>query len=78
MDNGFSNYFLISLSLSLFGLCINKLQERVNKVAKEEGLDGLKFIEVLIFIFLYVNDVGLFSYIIDVMQHSITRNIQSN
>ena len=60
MDNGFSNYFLISLSLSLFGLCINKLQERVNKVAKEEGLDGLKFIEVLIFIFLYVNDVVLF------------------
>ena len=29
----------------------------INKVAKEEGLDGLKLIELLIFILLYVNDV---------------------
>ena len=56
------------LSLTLFGLCINKLEEIVNKAAKEKGLDGQEFIQEFIFLLLYVEDV-LFSYTLDDMQH---------
>ena len=48
MDSGFSKYFLSNmgvkqgcpLSPTLFGLCIDKLEEVVNKVAREEGLNA--------------------------------------
>ena len=51
MDSGFSKYFLsnmgvkqgCSLSPTLFGLCIDKL-ELVNKVAREEGFNAPKLI----------------------------------
>ena len=47
-------------SLSLFGLCIDKLEEIVNTIVKEEGLDGPNLVQDLIFILPYVNDVVLF------------------
>ena len=45
------------LSLTLFGLCIDKFDKIVTEFAKEEGLDGKKFMQELIFILLYVDDV---------------------
>ena len=45
------------LSPTLFGLCVDKLEEIVSKVAQEEGLNGPKLIHELIFILLYVDDV---------------------
>ena len=56
-------------SLSLFGLCINKLEEIIKKVAKEEKLDGPKLMHELIFTLLYADDAVLFSYSLDGMQH---------
>ena len=47
------------LSPTLFGLCVDKLEEIVSKVAQEEGLHGPKLMHELIFILLYV-DVVLF------------------
>ena len=44
------------LSPTLFGLCVDKLEEIVSKVAQEEGLNGPKLIHELIFILLYVDD----------------------
>ena len=48
MDSGFSKHFLSNmgvkqgcpLSPTLFSLCIDKLEEMVNKVAREEGLNA--------------------------------------
>ena len=56
------------LSPTLFGLCVDKLEEIVSKVAQEEGLNGPKLIHELIFILLYV-DVVLFWYNLDDMQN---------
>ena len=77
MDNGFSKYFLSNmgvkqehpLSPTLFGLCIDELEERKNKVVKKEGLGGPKLMHELIFILMYAEDVALFSYNLDDMQH---------
>ena len=44
----------------IFGLFIDKFSEIVNKLAKEEGLDGPKLMHELIFILPYANGV-LFS-----------------
>ena len=48
MNSGFSKHFLSNievkqgcqLSPTLFGLCIDKLEEVVNNVAREEGLNA--------------------------------------
>ena len=45
------------LSPTLFGLCIDKLEERKNKVVKKEGLGGPKLMYELIFILLYVDNM---------------------
>ena len=58
------------LSPTLFGLCIDKLEEVImNKVAIEGGLNAPKLIQHVILLLQYVNDVVLFSYDIDNMQH---------
>ena len=41
----------------------------VNKVAKEDELDGPQLMHELIFILRYANDVALFSHNWDDMQH---------
>ena len=56
------------LSPTLFGLCIDKLEEVVNRVAREVGLDALK-LQQLILLLLYVDDMVIFSYYIDGMEH---------
>ena len=57
------------LSPTLFGLCIKKLEEAVNKATKE-GFDGPKTCE-LISLLLHADDVVLFSYTLDDMQHLV-------
>ena len=78
MDSGFSKHFLSNMgvkqgcplsSTTLFGLCIDKLEEMVNKVAREEGLNAPKLMQHVILLLLYVDDVVLFSYDVDSMQH---------
>ena len=77
MDSGFSKHFLSNmgvkqgcpLSPTLFGLCIDKLEEVVNKVAREEGLNAPKLMQNVIVLLLYADDVVLFSYDVDSMQH---------
>ena len=77
MDSGFSKHFLSNmgvkqgcpLSPTLFGLCIDKLEEVVNKVAREEGLNSPKLMQHVILLLLYADDVVLFSYDVDSMQH---------
>ena len=56
------------LSPTLFGLCIDKLEELVNRVAKEEKLDAPKLMHQVILLLLYADDVLLFSYDIESMQ----------
>jgi hypothetical protein len=76
IDYGFSDYFLSNmgvkqgcpLSPTLFGLCIDKLEKLINKVAKEEKLDGPKLMHQFILLLLYADDVVLFSYEIESMQ----------
>ena len=59
-----------SLSLTLFGLCIfGKLEEVMNKVAREEELNAPKLMQHVILLLLYADDVVLFSYDVDSMQH---------
>ena len=63
MKNGFSKYFLRNvgfnqgypLSPTLFGLCIDKQEEIVNDVAKEEGVDGPKLMQE--YLFIYFKDI---------------------
>ena len=57
------------LSPILFGLCIDKLVEVVNKVAREEGLNAPKLMQNFILLLLYADDVALFSYDVDSMQY---------
>ena len=57
------------LSPTLFGLCIDKLEEVVNKVAREDGLNVPKLMQHVILLLLYANDVVLFPYDVDSMQH---------
>ena len=54
--------------LSLSPLCIDKLEEVVNKVAREEGLNVPKLLQNVILLLLYADDVVLFSYDVDSMQ----------
>ena len=56
------------LSPTLFGLCIDKLEEVVNRVAREEGLDAPKLMQQVILLLLYADDVVIFSYDVDGMQ----------
>ena len=67
MDIGFSMYFSSnmgssksSLSPTLFCLCIDKLGETVNKVAKEDELDGLVHNYSCIDLFLYYSMLMMF------------------
>ena len=74
MDNGFLKYFLSNMgssksALSHFGLCIDKLEEIVNKVAKK-GLGDPRLMHELIFKLICVNGVILWSYNLDDVQHS--------
>ena len=50
------------LSPTIFGLCIDELEEVVNSVAREEGLDGWNLMQQVIFLLLYVGDVVIFSH----------------
>ena len=76
MDSGFSRQFLSNmgvkqrcpLSPTLFGLCIDKLEEVVNKAAREEGLNGPNLMRHVILLLLYAVDVVLFTYDVDTMQ----------
>ena len=75
MDSGFSKHFLSNmrvkqgcpLSPTHFGLCIDKLEEVVNKVAREEGLNAPKLMQNVILLFRYADDVVLLSYDVDVI-----------
>ena len=58
-----------TLSPTLFGLCIDKLEEAVNRVTREEGLDAPKLIQQVILLLLYANDMIIFSYDVDGMHH---------
>ena len=49
--------------------CSDKLEEVVNKVAREEGLNAPKLMQNVIVLLLYADDVVLFSYDVDSMQH---------
>ena len=49
------------------GLCINKLEVE-NRVAREEGLDAPKLIQQVILLFLYTDNMVIFSYDVDGMQ----------
>ena len=53
------------LSPTLFGLCIDKLEEVVNRVAIEDRLDAPKLMLQVILLLLYVEDVVLFLYDVD-------------
>ena len=57
------------LSPTLFGLYIDKLEEVVNKVVREQGLSAPKLMQVNILLLVYTDDVVLFSYDVDGMQH---------
>ena len=62
-ENGFSHQFLSNMGVkkgypsspTLFSLCIDKLDEVVNKVAREEGSDVPKLMPQVIFLLLYVH-----------------------
>ena len=49
------------LSLTLFGLCINELNQMFSKVVKEEGVEEGAIGNVVIMLLLYVDDVVLFA-----------------
>ena len=76
-EHGFSQHFLSNmevkqgspLSPTLFGLCIHKLEEVVNRVAREEGLDAPKLMQQVTLLHLYANYKVIFSYDVDGMQH---------
>ena len=75
IENDFSEHFLSNmgvkqgcpLSPTLFGLCIDKSEEVVNRVARE-GLDALKLLQQFILLLLIVDDLVLFSYDFDGME----------
>ena len=77
MDSGFSKHFLSNIGVkqrcpllpTLFGLCIDKLDEVVKKVARKQVLNNPIFMQNFILFLLYANDVVLFSYDADIMQH---------
>ena len=77
MDSGFSKQFLSNIGVkqrcpllpTLFGLCIDKLDEVVKKVARKQVLNNPIFMQNFILFLLYANDVVLFSYDVDSMQH---------
>ena len=47
----------------------DKLEEVVNKVAREEQLNALELMQHVILLLLYADDVILFSYDVNIMQH---------
>ena len=47
---------------------IDKLEEVVNRVAREEGLDAPKLMQQVILFLLYADDMVIFSYDVDSMQ----------
>ena len=61
-ENGFSEHFFSNmgvkqgcpLSFALFGLCMDKLEEVVNRVAREEGLDVPKLMQQVMLLFKYM------------------------
>ena len=57
------------LSPILFSLCIDNLEEVVDRVAREEGLDAPKLMQQVILLLLYANDMIIFSYDVDGMHH---------
>ena len=58
-----------SFSPTLFGLCFDKLEEVMNRVAREEGLDAPKLMQQVILLLLYADDIVIVSYDVDGMQH---------
>ena len=52
------------LSPTLFGLCIDELDEMVVKFAKEEGIEEVAIENIVIMLLLYVNDIVLFANIL--------------
>ena len=59
------------MSIIIYALwfMIDKLEEVVNRVAREEGLDAPKLMQQVILFLLYVDDMVIFSYDVDSMQH---------
>ena len=86
MDNGFSKYLFSNMGVeqrcpllpTLFYLCMDKVEEIINKTTKQEWLDGSELMWDLTFILVYTNDVELFSYNVDVMQHKVYWEHQIN
>ena len=50
------------ISPILFGLCIDKLKEVVNRIAREDGLDAPEIMQQVILLLLYADNVVIFSY----------------
>ena len=49
------------LSPTLFGLCIDELEQIVDKFVKEEGIEEVVVVNVVIMLLLYTNDIMLFA-----------------
>ena len=49
------------LSPTLFGLCINELEQMVAKFVKEEGVEEVVIGNVVIMLLLYANDLVFFA-----------------
>ena len=79
IENGFSEHFLSNmkvqqgypLSSTLFGLCVDKLENLVNRVTRE-GLDVPKLMTEVILLCLYADDDELFSYNLQVMHRLVS------
>ena len=57
-----------TLSPTLFGLCIDKFEELVNRVPREEGLDAPKLTQRVSLFLIVVDYVIIFSYNVDDIQ----------
>ena len=59
---------IVPLSPTLFDLCTDKLEEVVNRVVREEWLDGPKLMQHVILLLLYVDNMVIFSNDFDGVQ----------
>ena len=58
------------LSPTLFGLCIDRLEEMINKIAAEERIQGCQIRLLTILLLIYADDVVLLTHDINNM-HSL-------
>ena len=55
------------MSPTLFGLCIDKLEEMINEIAAEEGTQGCQIGPLTILLLMYADDVVLLRHDINSM-----------